>query len=265
MAWVWQHSRAKGNQRFVLLAIADCANAEGAEAWPSTSELVRKTGLSERTVQGAIKALVELGELEVTPHGGPGKRNRYRVLMNGPTPADSAPANPAPADSAGAESAPSGGKSCGEPPQNLPHHPAESAPHSSVLIPSSSVPVPSTSDSARKARTRERPKTRIPDDFAVTDSMRAWAAEKGIARVIDIDVETENFVDYYHAAGTKWVDWTRVWQRWMRTAAERARERLNGTGNTWAAPPARPSRPSTTDQRVAAALALAEKYRQEES
>jgi hypothetical protein len=34
MTWVWQHSRADGNVRLVLLAIADSANDDGLDAWP---------------------------------------------------------------------------------------------------------------------------------------------------------------------------------------------------------------------------------------
>lgn len=113
MTWVWDHSRSRRNDRLVLLAIADCASDDGANAYPSMATLVRKTGLSERGVQGCIANLVRLGELVVQLNGGPRGCNRYRVVM-------ATPANPAPpqdlhppADSAGVEDA----------------TPAESAPH----------------------------------------------------------------------------------------------------------------------------------------
>jgi hypothetical protein len=72
----------------VLLAIADNAHDDGAQAWPSMTTLVRKTCLAERTVQGALKTLTDLGELEVAYNAGPRHCNLYRVVM---TPAPDAP------------------------------------------------------------------------------------------------------------------------------------------------------------------------------
>lgn len=95
MTWVWDHSLARGSQHHVLLAIADCASDDGSNAYPSLAELMRKTRLSERAVQYAIKGLVALGELFVSPNGGPKGCNRYRVVMTEPPqiqhPADFAP------------------------------------------------------------------------------------------------------------------------------------------------------------------------------
>jgi hypothetical protein len=44
MTWVWQHSRADGNGRLVLMAIAVSANEDGLEAWPSMYRLARRRG-----------------------------------------------------------------------------------------------------------------------------------------------------------------------------------------------------------------------------
>ncbi len=81
MTWVWDHSRAGGSDRLVLLAIADCASDDGSEAWPATATLARKTRVDERTVQRCVQRLVELGELEVMWRSGPRGTNRYRVRM----------------------------------------------------------------------------------------------------------------------------------------------------------------------------------------
>jgi hypothetical protein len=89
MTWVWEHSRAKGGARLVLLAIADSAEDDGSNAWPGISSLKRKCSMSERTVQGHIQTLAELGELRVELQaGGPPdlrkdrRPNRYTVLMS---------------------------------------------------------------------------------------------------------------------------------------------------------------------------------------
>ncbi len=131
MSWVWEHSRAKGSARLVLLALADHAGADGGDAYPSIRRLSQRCGIGERTVQEALQALVALGEIEVEANAGPRGVNRYRLTMPPqiPHPADSAPRN----------------LSQG-PPQNTAPAPADSAPEPSrtTLEPSSSS---STSDS----------------------------------------------------------------------------------------------------------------------
>lgn len=100
MAWVWEHSTSPAVPRLVLLAIADCANDAGEQAYPSTATLAQKTNLSERGVRGALAKLVELGELSVDYKAGPRGCNRYRVIMTDPASRAGFPAatsgNPAP-------------------------------------------------------------------------------------------------------------------------------------------------------------------------
>lgn len=90
--------------------------------------------------------------------------------------------------------------------------------------------------------------TRIPDDFAVTAEMVAWARDR--VPHVDGRLETEKFINYWCAAtGQKAMkrDWEATWRNWMLNAAERA---------TQSRAPAPLAKPSTTDQRVAAAQAL---------
>ena len=76
--------------RFVLLALTDHASDDGENIYPSVETVCRKTGFSERTVQGAIKNLVAIGAL--VPDG-KGKRmtNKYRYTF---APAGDAPLPP---------------------------------------------------------------------------------------------------------------------------------------------------------------------------
>ena len=90
MAAVWDLSKAAGTDRLVLLAIADSADHDGANAWPSIATVARKCLVSERTVQRAIRNLVALGELEVEDQAGGNAQsradrrpNRYRVVLDG--------------------------------------------------------------------------------------------------------------------------------------------------------------------------------------
>lgn len=81
MSWVWETSRAKGTDRLVLLAIADHASDDGTDAYPSVGRLVRRTSVDARTVQRAIRRLVDLGELQVDEGAGLSGSNRYAVDM----------------------------------------------------------------------------------------------------------------------------------------------------------------------------------------
>lgn len=103
MSWVWDHSYSVGSARLVLLAIADSADHDGSNAWPSIATLTKKTRLGERTVRDAIRQLESIGELRTEfQKGGPAdlepheRPNRYTVLMRG-----------------GARSAPGGGATGG--------------------------------------------------------------------------------------------------------------------------------------------------------
>ena len=226
MNWVWTHSRSRHGARLTLLAIADCASSDGGNAWPSNKELQRKTNLTERAVRTAVAELIELGELAVDLNAGPGGCNRYRVIMTTP-PADSAPGKDCPpAESAPpqnlppSESAQLNGKTPADsappakiaPPQNLPHPPAESAPVT-VLEPKNS---PSESSSGPRKRG-----TRIPDDFAVTPEMVAWARRR--CPNVDGRTETEKFVNHWSnkpGRDALKLDWTKAWQNWMLTAEQ---------------------------------------------
>lgn len=75
---------------------------------------------------------------------------------------------------------------------------------------------------ARPTTDEPKPKrrgTRIPDDFAVTDEMAAWAAQN--VPLVDTASETDRFRDYWAGVsgqrGTK-LDWVATWRNWMRRA-----------------------------------------------
>lgn len=100
--------------------------------------------------------------------------------------------------------------------------------------------------------------TRIPDDFAVTPEMVAWARDNTPS--VDGRYETEKFSDYWHAKtgrdATK-RNWDGTWRNWMRkaeeqtsrsarqptrrrTADDKIRDLLARTGNGDTGPPALP-------------------------
>jgi hypothetical protein len=82
MTWVWEHSPVGGSDLLMMLAIADCANDDGANAWPSVATLARKCRIDERTVQRVIRRLVTGGHLMVAKQGGGRGTNVYRVVID---------------------------------------------------------------------------------------------------------------------------------------------------------------------------------------
>lgn len=78
---VLERSRSRGSARMVLVVIAECANHDGSEAWPAVETIAHRAGISRASVFRQIKALTELGELEVESKGGRSGCNRYRVTV----------------------------------------------------------------------------------------------------------------------------------------------------------------------------------------
>lgn len=68
--------------KFVLVALADHACEICGLTWPGVSRLARETGLAERTVQDALKALTAANHLAIRsyPKGGRGRTTEYIVL-----------------------------------------------------------------------------------------------------------------------------------------------------------------------------------------
>jgi len=87
MQAVWEHSKADGRARLVLLAIADHQGEIG--AWPSLATLAKMVNASERSVQRDIDYLQQIGELEVHYQQAPTKNhyksNLYFVRLPGVT------------------------------------------------------------------------------------------------------------------------------------------------------------------------------------
>jgi hypothetical protein len=130
-----------------------------------------------------------------------------------------------------------------------------------------------TSSSLRAARSTTTA-TRIPEGFMPTEEMRRWFADEKLAAVIDGKAEHEKFVDYWLGApgvkGRK-LDWPATWRNWMRTAAERAGRRpasnLNPVSGAGIVPYSghNGAPNSTTNNKVAQTLSLAQKFHQMET
>lgn len=92
MSLVWEMDLPT-SEKMVLLVIADHADDQGENAWPSIATIARKASLSERQAQRLVKSLTKVGLLAVEEQMG-GRRdmrddrrpNRYTVILDGVTP-----------------------------------------------------------------------------------------------------------------------------------------------------------------------------------
>lgn len=74
--------------------------------------------------------------------------------------------------------------------------------------------VPLTVDPPTKPKTR-RNKTRLPDDFVLTDEMRSYAVAQGMPAQ-EVDGEFEAFRNHHTAHGSLMANWAAAWQTWCR-------------------------------------------------
>lgn len=83
MDTVFRYSETTGNDRLLMLAIADNADEEHQIAWPSMSTLSRKTKIPLRTLYRCVKRCVASGELSYEK-GNSERSNRYTILLRRP-------------------------------------------------------------------------------------------------------------------------------------------------------------------------------------
>jgi Helix-turn-helix domain len=79
IAYVFDHSRAEGVDRLVLLALANHANAETGECHPGYRRIADEANCSTATVGRAVARLAELGELLIERRGIGRATTRYRL------------------------------------------------------------------------------------------------------------------------------------------------------------------------------------------
>lgn len=88
MAWVFDHSRAEGIDRLVLLVLANHYNRETGRCNPGYRRVARESGLGRSTIGRAVGRLVALGELAVVESGAGHRPTKYHfpwLVDNGPS------------------------------------------------------------------------------------------------------------------------------------------------------------------------------------
>ncbi len=122
VAWVLDNSDSTLGARLVLISLAEFAQDDGSETYPSVETLMKRSRLSRRGVQDALRRLESDGSLARDGLGSKGQ-TKWRVLMGG---ADSARGG-ADNDTGGAQiSTPRGAASAPEPLENHQEEPSNS-------------------------------------------------------------------------------------------------------------------------------------------
>lgn len=188
-------------QKLLLICLANYANDKG-ECWPSIASLAAQADVSTRHVSGMLHDLEKLGYLTIQEQAG--KSNSYALHLAQPT-----------NHSSGVKQASGVNHSSGDPRTTV-HTPTN---HSSGVPTNHSSSKPSyrtvnEPSMNRQEGARAKRAHRIPDDFSVTDDLRAWGYKKALTDA-DMDRATERFVNYWQGSGKSKSDWPATWRSWM--------------------------------------------------
>lgn len=85
------------------------------------------------------------------------------------------------------------------------------------------TPEPEPEPEPSLSKDRERA-CRLPQDFKITNEMRAWFESKSL--VVDVETETEKFMNYYSSisgSAARKIDWVATWRNWLLKANEWAK------------------------------------------
>lgn len=238
--WIFQAGLSH-NALCTYIGLASFADRSG-RCWPSLQAVADRMSLSRRTIMRGVRELEEAGLLthQRRQHAGVLLPSVYQLRLTAPeqealepdvlvrTEDGNAAWAPAPApdgyadpvvDAVPGPVTPGPGRRPGREDDHQPTPAPAPAP----------APAPDPGPGPGAGRRPGRRGTRLPEDFTVTDTMRAWAADH--APDIDLTEATDRFRDYWVAVpgarGLK-LDWTATWRNWIRT--ERRDHGSGGSG-----------------------------------
>lgn len=252
----------------VLIALADRQNSKSLQCNPSFETIAADTGIAERTVMNAIKWLETAGLIEVRRRHRRSSQYDLRTDLfldseDKPVKQAARPKFPDLVDLMGAGDAPMSDYPAG----NAPYaEPFLSASDDNPRVSSEDTPIreeelgkknthtptreenddqPKPKAASRASSPKKRP-TQLAEEWTPGDAGFLYAREQGI----DPDRTLADFRDYYIGKGTTWVDWYRVWQKWCRSASDRATSR----------PAARRTRPHVVHEDMADTFERAKRW-----
>ena len=191
-SYVWKNSAQKGSSLLLLLYLADCANEDGNNIYPSVKSMAKMTRMSERNCQYVLRQLVECGEVIKHDSSGPRGTTMFSIPMTG------------------AKFAP-------------PSHLGDEASFAGGVKPIAPKPLYEPS----KIVTGSRP-TKIDPELLLSPEWVDAANKLGID--YDVSWQFDQFMDHHINKQDTAVEWKRSWQTWCRNAvAWRKRAPRNST------------------------------------
>jgi hypothetical protein len=267
--WVWDHSHSKGTARLVLLAIADKANGPDHSAYAGTALLVQRSNAARSSVIVAVDKLLASGELEeIKDRKGPHGETCYRLPLAVGHRRKGGPKSGPVRNPDRSENRTPGG------PDSVPGGSGFRTPTGPDSGPQNTENASERSGTQREsARPNPKPRPAGGSSPALSLIPQDWqpAPEDFAAARADIDRlgtpaakdATAKFVRHHQAKGDTATNWGPLWVTWL--ARERPPAAAPTQGALLMAFPGgaerTTTRRSTTDERVAQALAVAAELR----
>ncbi|EBI1936543.1 TPA: helix-turn-helix domain-containing protein [Salmonella enterica subsp. enterica] len=195
-------------RKLVLIKLADNANDNG-ECWPSYQHIADHCECSKSAVKEHISALIKLGlmtkENRVGVNNGKGNTsNVYRLhLTSTPVPPESTP--PVPPKS----TPPVPPKSTGGSPKSTPVPPESTPP-----VPPAGTRTSHSFEPVKEPLDNKKKLSSMPEGFSPSASHQKMAEEYGIS----LQEEFDKFTDHHISKGSKFIDWNRALNTWLRNA-----------------------------------------------
>ncbi|EDD3645522.1 helix-turn-helix domain-containing protein [Salmonella enterica] len=195
-------------RKLVLIKLADNANDNG-ECWPSYQHIADHCECSKSAVKEHISALIKLGlmtkENRVGVNNGKGNTsNVYRLhLTSTPVPPESTPPVPP--------------KSTGGSPESTPPVPPKStggSPESTPPVPPAGTRTSHSFEPVKEPLDNKKKLSSMPEGFSPSASHQKMAEEYGIS----LQEEFDKFTDHHISKGSKFIDWNRALNTWLRNA-----------------------------------------------
>lgn len=214
-------------RKLVLLKLADNANDQ-CECWPSYQYLADQCECSKSSIKEHIAELISMGllrkENRLGEKNGKGNTSNLYYLTLGKNNRQLNDNTPVPPKNTG-ESL----KSTPVPPNDPPPVPSDDT-RTSHSFESVKEPIKRAQEMSEK-----KPSTKLPKDFKPNVNHQALAREKGI----DLVEEFEKFTDHHLAKGSRFIEWDRALNNWIRQAATFAgrkakpAERVSSKPSNW--------------------------------
>ncbi|EJC8212628.1 helix-turn-helix domain-containing protein [Cronobacter sakazakii] len=201
-------------RKLVLIKLADNANDNG-ECWPSYQHIADHCECSKSAVKEHISALIKLGlmtkENRLGVNNGKGNTsNVYRLhLTSTPVPSESTPPVPPKTSGGSSESTPVSSESTPVSSESTPVS-SESTPP----VPPAGTRTSHSFEPVKEPLESKKKSTVMPEGFSPSEAHQKMANEYGIS----LQEEFEKFTDHHLSKGSKFIDWNRALNTWLRNA-----------------------------------------------